>query len=276
VKRWLLRGGLLLAAACARSSPPQPASGERRVEALLAVAEEARTELGAELPTRERAREALERTRTAARERVRGRPGAQAIDALNGLLFEELGFEREVPAVRLEQGLLPRVAVERRGSCVGLASLYLVLAADLDLPVQAVLAPGHLFLRYSSTAERRNIELLRGGEAVSDAWYQERYRVQGGCPAYLRPLSEAELVAAVRFNLANHYRLRSQWTQAEKTYRGVIAAFPDFAEAHANLGLTLQLLGRSEAAAVYERARGACPGLPGLEANLTALKSSAP
>ncbi len=52
--------------------------------------------------------------------------------------------------------------------------------------------------------------------------------------------------------------------------------FPDLAEAHANLGLTLQLLKDPRAEQSYERALAACPDLPGVATNLGILRSELP
>jgi regulator of sirC expression with transglutaminase-like and TPR domain len=205
-----------------------------------------------------------------AEQRTRGKTGHELVEALNLLIFDELGFERQVEDDSIEFMLLPYVVKNKKGSCLGLAALYLAVAERLDLEVRGVLVPRHFFLRY----EQRNIELLRKGEAMPDQWYQKTWQVPAGATAYMRPLTEKELLAVFWFNLGNAYRMKGEYQRAEKTYERVIGAFPDFAEAHANLGLVFQLQkdypGAKQA---YQTAKALQPDLPGLAGNLDALKT---
>jgi len=192
------------------------------------------------------------------------------IDALNRLIFEELGFQREVEDDSIKFMLLPYVLEHKRGSCLGLAALYLVLAERLKLEVRGVLVPRHFFLRHKG----RNIELLRQGESMPDEWYKKTWQVPEGVSAYMRPLTEPELLAVFRFNLANARRMQGEYPQAEELYSQVIAAFPDFAEAYANLGLVFQLQKRFEPAMdAYLQAQSLQRGLPGLEQNIETLRT---
>jgi regulator of sirC expression with transglutaminase-like and TPR domain len=227
---------------------------------LLAVSAEAGVPLknGAE----------LEKILDLAGGRTRGRSGADKIDALNRLIFEELKFEREVQDDSIEFMLLPYVLEHKKGSCLGLAALYLVLAERAGVEVRGVLAPRHFFLRH----ERRNIELLRKGEPMPDEWYQKTWQVPEGAGAYMRPLAEKELLAVFRFNLGNARRMTGEYPEAEEIYWQVVAVFPEFAEAHANLGLVLQLQKKFKLAEEsYLRAQSLQPDLPGLRQNLETL-----
>jgi len=118
-----------------------------------------------------------------------------------------------------------------------------VLAERVGLQASGVLVPGHLFIRVDTPGGHVNVELLRKGEAMPDAWYPERFGVPRGVAAYLRPLGGAETLAVLRFNLGNEQRKRQRLQRARAMYQDATAAFPDFAEAQANLGLTHQLLG---------------------------------
>lgn len=205
-----------------------------------------------------------------AEERAQGKSGPERIDSLNRLIFEELGFEREVEDDSIEFMLLPNVIKNQKGSCLGLAALYLVLAEKLDLQIRGVLVPRHFFLRH----QQRNIELLRKGEAMPDEWYRKTWQVPEGVSAYMRALTEQELLAVFQFNLGNASRMKGEYDQAKKIYQRVIESFPDFAEAHANLGLVLQLQKEFKPAEeAYLKARSLQPGLPGLKQNLEALRT---
>jgi tetratricopeptide (TPR) repeat protein len=136
-----------------------------------------------------------------------------------------------------------------------------------------VLVPGHFFVQVREAGGVRNVELLRGGEAMPESWYRQKYGVPTpACAAYLRPLTQAEVLAVARFNLGNHHREAVDLPRAAAAYRQASRDFPGFPEAHASLGLTLHLQKRlPEARAAYLAARRLCPTLPGLDKNLAAL-----
>jgi len=239
-----------------KSSGPGPLAKK-----LLAVSSEAGVSLTNQAE--------LDRVLDLAEKRTEDKSGAERVEALNRLIFEELKFEREVQDDSIKFMLLPYVIEKKRGSCLGLAALYLVLAERLDMKVEGVLVPRHFFLRHRG----RNIELLRKGESMPEEWYKKTWRVPEGASAYLRPLTEEELVAVFRFNLGNARRMKGDYREAEEIYWQVIDAFPDFAEAHANLGLALQLQKKFKLAEeAYLRARSLQPGLPGLKQNIEALR----
>ena len=138
------------------------------------------------VPPADSDKDGLEKILDLAEKRAKGKSGPEQIDLLNRLIFGELGFERQVEDDSIEFMLLPYVVKNKKGSCLGLAALYLVVAERLGLEVKGVLVPRHFFLRY----KQRNIELLRKGEAMSDQWYQKTWQVPEKSTAYLRPLAD--------------------------------------------------------------------------------------
>ena len=89
----------------------------------------------------------------------------------------------------------------RKGSCITMPMLYLVLADRLNWPIKAVKAPEHIFCRYiSNSIEWNNIEATSGGNFVPDEYYIEDFNIseqgiQSG--AYLRTLSKKEYIASL-------------------------------------------------------------------------------
>src|SRR5205823_13318274 len=67
------------------------------------------------------------------------------------------------PYTTLFRSLLPSVLGARRGSCLGLGALYLIVAERIGLPLDGVRVPGHFFVRTRGSSPR-NIELLHRGE----------------------------------------------------------------------------------------------------------------
>lgn len=195
------------------------------------------------------------------------------VAVLSELIFERWGFIREVTDTHLDFVFLPSVLGRRRGSCVGLGTLFLALAEALGLSASGVIMPGHFYVRAQEHGQARNVELLRTGEAMPDAWYGQRFPVPGGAaPEYARPLSHAEVLGVVEYNLGNERRRQLRLPEARAAFTRATQAFPQLSEAHASLGAVEQLLGNLQAAAVsYRRARDVNPHLPGVDENLSLL-----
>lgn len=197
---------------------------------------------------------------------------------LSALIFEHWGFVREVQDTNLRYVLLPGVLEQRRGSCVGLGSLFLALAEGLGWSAAGVLMPGHFYARMYEPTGQRNVELLRSGEAMPDAWYEGRFPVPGGSAReYARALTSSEVLGVVHFDVGNERRRQGRLSEAQAAFTRAACAFPDFSEAHASLGAVQHLLGDLPGATrSYRRAREANPHLPGLEKNLALLEAERP
>ncbi len=262
------RRALLLAvasAACARAAPRQSFAASALAAARSAVRVDAD---GERFYWRE-----LERLTALARERLER--GASLDRALRELIFDDRGFQREVVDTDLRFVLLPSVLRDRRGSCVGLGSLYLALTEALGRAARGVLRPGHFYVRLEHAGAHTNVELLRRGEAMSDAWYDGRFPVpSGGGGEYGRPLTADECVGVIEFNVGNQRRRERRLEEARAAYARAVQHFPRFAEAHASLGAALHLLGRAdEARASYQAAQRLDPRLPHLDRHLRLLEA---
>jgi len=198
---------------------------------------------------------------------------ADLAEDLAAVVFGELGFEREIDSKETRFFQLSSVLGERRGSCLGLASLYLAVGERLGVPLDGILLPGHFFVRTRGPGGH-NVELLRRGEAMPDEWYRKKY---GPWPpagsAYFRPVTVTELAAIHWYNRGNDLRSAGEMGAAELAFARAAQDFPGFAEAQASLGAVLQLRGAfGEAAAAYRAAARAWPDLPGLAGNLDLLQ----
>ncbi len=253
---------------CARepgAGPPGPVAS-----ALFAVA----AQLGSTPAEIEQAWARLDemRARVAAHH---ARSGGDWVDDLDAVVFGELGFQREIDSQAVEFFRLPSVIAQRRGSCLGLGGLDLVLAERLGVGLDGVMVPGHFFVRTRGPSAPRNVELLRRGEVMPDGWYQAKYGPwpTGGASPYFRALTPPELAAVFWYNAGNHLRAVRDLPGAAAAYARAAAELPGFAEAEASLGAIRQLQGAlDDAEAAYAAAARDRPGLPGLDQNLALLK----
>jgi len=202
-------------------------------------------------------------------------PARSPVAQLSALIFEQWGFTREVDDPSLRYVLLPSVLEHRRGSCVGLGSLFLAIAEGLGWSAAGVLMPGHFYARVQEPSGPRNVELLRAGEAMPDSWYDHRFPVPGGSAReYARPLTVSEVLGVVHFDVGNERRRQRRFSEAQAAFARAAHAFPDLSEAHASLGAVQHLLGDLRAASEsYRRAKDANPHLPGVAENLALLEA---
>jgi regulator of sirC expression with transglutaminase-like and TPR domain len=201
-------------------------------------------------------------------------PGVASGRVLSRLLFDQLGFAREVTNSELRFVLLPNVLQGRRGNCVGLGTLFLALSQALGWTANGVLMPGHFYVRLQEHGQPRNIELLHRGEAMPTQWYSGRFPVPGGgAREYGRPLTETESLGVIAYDVGSERRRQLRFEDARRAFVHATQLFPEFAEAHASLGATLQVLGKlDEAAASYQIARNMNPHLPGVDRNVAILE----
>ncbi|HET6283381.1 MAG TPA: transglutaminase family protein [Polyangia bacterium] len=282
--------GLGAVAACRRAAEVTPVTPFAR--AVL----EAGEELGASTRADADAG-AGELSAIAARVRALLQQGAarSPATAFNTVVFETLRYEREVDDTDLRFVLLPSVLRLRRGSCVGLGTLYLALGDMLKVLMEGVMVPGHFYVRAAEDGRPRNIELLRRGEAMPNDWYRARYPISGG-PVPLvaaapegrhddskhgegthgRVLASQEVLGVIAYNIGQEHRRLTRLPEARRAYQAAVGHFPDFAEAHASLGTVHHLLGDLPAAsAAYRKARQLNPQLPGLDRNVQLLDAEA-
>ena len=97
------------------------------------------------------------------------------IKAINQMIFFEMGYRfPAVSALKKEAGefsTLTNVLDSQRGVCLGVSVLYLCLAQRLDLPLEAITPPGHIYVRYNDQENITNIETTaRGIDTPSDAY----------------------------------------------------------------------------------------------------------
>jgi tetratricopeptide (TPR) repeat protein len=261
---------LLLLAACAdRQSSPHIREGSiaqrllRAANGLTALPEADRTAGAKEL-------ERLASTIRAALDHHGHEP---AVDVINHIIFGREQFSREVDDRGLEFALLPSVLRARRGSCVGLGTLYLALGDLLGIPMRGILLPGHFFVRTWDDSGWRNVELLREGEQHPSDWYRARWPLPPTTtPVYDRVLSDDEVLAVVEYDIGNDLRRRGRVQQARRAFERAVAHFPSFPEAEASLGAMMQLEGELDAAAgAYAVAKKVSPLLSGIDDNIRLL-----
>ena len=182
------------------------------------------------------------------------------------------------PAELFMHGLLQ----SRRGYCMNLSLLYLIVGDRLNLPLHGVALPNHFFVRYDDGKYRANIEATQDGATFPDSFYRERFLQDfSGDPSYfLANLDKKQTLGAyfnnvgmVMFrarraddavfyleqstalnpkaldalnNLANLYSEQKQYDRAVSLYRKALETDSNNWQTYFNLGIALAEAGKED------------------------------
>lgn len=99
----------------------------------------------------------------------------EKIDAINDLIFYEMQFRFPPHSLWVNDvdlyTFLPSVLDSRLGVCLGVSILYLSVAQRLDLKLEVITPPGHIYIRYQEGSTLINIETTaRGIHIPSDTY----------------------------------------------------------------------------------------------------------
>lgn len=100
----------------------------------------------------------------------------EKVRAMNDYIFSELQFRFPPHSLYAKDidiyTLLPAVIDSRKGVCLGVSILYLSLAQRLDLELEAITPPGHIYVRYvGQEGDITNIETTARGIDVPSEMY---------------------------------------------------------------------------------------------------------
>jgi len=100
----------------------------------------------------------------------------EKIRAINDYIFCEMRFRFPPHSLYAKEidvyTFLPSVLDSRRGVCLGVSILYLCIAQRLELTLEAITPPGHIYVRYvNANGEETNIETTARGIDVPSEMY---------------------------------------------------------------------------------------------------------
>jgi tetratricopeptide (TPR) repeat protein len=163
----------------------------------------------------------------------------ETIDRLNDFFFRFEKFQVTYDLSSADHLLPGPVLSEKRGYCVGLAAVYLILAEELDLPIHAVATPKHVFLRWDDGKFRRNIELFQEGREVPDADYLRDEKIPQESikrGVFLASMSNKEFLGFIYQNLGVLESQQGNFKQSEKYYAKAIRLNGKLAATYYNRG----------------------------------------
>lgn len=99
----------------------------------------------------------------------------EKIREINRFIFQEMLFRFPPHSLHAKDidlyTFLPSVLDSRQGVCLGVSILYLCLAQRVNLPLEIITPPGHIFLRYERDGKVINIETTARGIHLPDEVY---------------------------------------------------------------------------------------------------------
>lgn len=147
------------------------------------------------------------------------------IRAINHFIFEKMGYRFPPHSVYAKDidlyTYLPSVIDSRRGVCLGVSILYLALSQRLDLPLQALTPPGHIFIRYHTPEKTINIETTARGIHLDSKEYL-------GLETESVPVRTIkEVIGLAYFNEASVHWQNESFEKALKCYQKASLYLPD-------------------------------------------------
>ena len=158
------------------------------------------------------------------------------LESLKNLLwnFWNIEFAGAGEAAIAKESVLPlRVLENKKSGCMGLSWLALMVAEARHLHLNAILLPGHVFLRYESSNVSVNLEPNRRGYSYADAEYREKYQKGPWTGLEFQPLKPKEFVGLAAFDIGNLY-LEADIPRALTWYRMAEEFFPEYPGIEAN------------------------------------------
>jgi tetratricopeptide (TPR) repeat protein len=147
------------------------------------------------------------------------------IEAINNFIFYQMRFRFPPQSIHAKEidsfTFLSSVIESRKGVCLGVSILYLCLAQRLDLPLQIITPPGHIYVRYEDeTGKIRNIETTARGIHIPSESYL------GVETKKLQQRNIKEVVGLAFVNQASVLWIKKNYAEAIKLYEKALFYLP--------------------------------------------------
>ena len=187
----------------------------------------------------------LDRLSQALREMMAGaQTRAEKLEALKRLIYEPgpwngsraFAYDTDDPLGKKPANrYLHNYLASRRGNCVTMPILFVILGERIGLDLTLAEAPLHLLVKYTDDSGTIwNLEPTSGGGFSRDAWYRKELpmtdkAVEEG--TYLRPLPRAEAITLITLQAAETHMRAGRYEQAIIAANVLLRHFPRFAHA---------------------------------------------
>jgi regulator of sirC expression with transglutaminase-like and TPR domain len=132
--------------------------------------------------------------------------------------------------LHVQSKMLSTYVRTRKGNCVSMPTLFLIVADRIGLKVRLAAAPLHLFVRYTDAAgAEHNLEATSGGHEARLEWYRTNLpmsdrAIQSGI--YMRTLSKRETIAEMATSVMDHLIEQRRYQEASDVADAILAVNP--------------------------------------------------
>jgi regulator of sirC expression with transglutaminase-like and TPR domain len=125
--------------------------------------------------------------------------------------YENFHYDFDDPrGTKISNKLLPNYLASKKGNCVSMPLLFIVLGQRLGLDVTASTAPEHVFVKYTDpdTGITYSLETTSGAIPARDVWLQQQNPMTDESIAngiYLQKLTKRETVAVMATTLSENF-----------------------------------------------------------------------
>ena len=149
----------------------------------------------------------------------------EKIDAISHFIFHEKRFRFPPHSLSTKEidtyTFLPSVLDSRLGVCLGVSILYLSIAERLDVPMEIITPPGHIYVRFRDGEETINIETTARGIHIPDRMYL------GINTRKLQERTKKEVVGLAFMNQASVFWQKKDHKTATELYEKALPYLPN-------------------------------------------------
>lgn len=167
----------------------------------------------------------------------------EKIREINRFIFQEMQFRFPPHSLYANDidlyTFLPSVIDSRQGVCLGVSILYLALAQRLDLPLEIITPPGHIYVRYNNGKKIINIETTaRGIDMPSESYLGINTRK-------LQLRNMKEVIGMAFMNQAAVFWSRQDYEKTVSLYEKAVLFLPKDPLLKMFMGMNYLFVGRS-------------------------------
>jgi regulator of sirC expression with transglutaminase-like and TPR domain len=152
--------------------------------------------------------------------------GEQALEAMNRVLYEKLGFRGNEKDYYDPANSYVNMVMDRRlGTPISMCAVYLFVAQRLCLPIAGIGMPGHFLCRYQTPTEEHYIDAFHGGRLLTRSDCKKRLKELAVAydESHLAPISPRRILQRMVHNLYIIQKERKRREEAERLQRYLIA-----------------------------------------------------
>lgn len=136
--------------------------------------------------------------------------------------------------------LLPNYIDNKKGNCITMPFLFIILGDRLGVNVRASLAPLHVFVKFvDSDGNAYNLEATSGANFSRDEWYRKQMpmtdeAIENGI--YLQTLTRKETIIVMMMVLAEYYAQQKEHKKSIGIASLLLEHYPKYANAMLRMG----------------------------------------